>query len=44
MMHRLKHPNIIELYGYGIQPQFEHFIVMEFMDNGTLHNGNDIGD
>jgi serine/threonine protein kinase len=37
MMHRLKHPNIIELFGFGIREEDSyHFIVMEFMDGGTL--------
>jgi serine/threonine protein kinase len=38
MMNRLKHPNIIELFGFGIRANFHHFIVMEFMDSGTLSN------
>ncbi len=39
-MHRLKHPNIIELFGFGIREQDScHFIVMEFMDGGTLSSG-----
>jgi len=37
MMYRLKHPNIIELFGFGIREKDSyHFIVMEFMDGGTL--------
>jgi serine/threonine protein kinase len=39
MMRRLKHSNIIELFGYGRMPNGDHFIVMEFMENGSLDAG-----
>jgi serine/threonine protein kinase len=39
MMHLLKHPNIIELFGFGIRSDFKHFIVMEFMENNSLYDG-----
>jgi serine/threonine protein kinase len=39
MLHRLKHANVIELIGYGWRPEHGYFIVMELMENGTLHNG-----
>lgn len=38
-MHRLKHPNIIELFGYGSMPNSDHFIVMELMDGGSIDGG-----
>lgn len=40
MMRRLNnHPNIIELFGFGIQENLRHYIVMEFMEDGTLASG-----
>ena len=39
MMHRLKHPNIIKLFGYGSTPKGDHFIVMELMDGGSIDGG-----
>jgi serine/threonine protein kinase len=39
MMHRLKHRNIVELFGYGSMPNGDHFIVMELMDGGSIDRG-----
>jgi len=33
---RLKHPNIVKLYGAGRNPQGNRFIVLERLDGGTL--------
>ena len=37
-LHRLQHANIIELFGYG-QSKIDNFVVMEFMDDGSLDDG-----
>ncbi len=39
MMHRLQHPNVVELFGYGSMPNGDHFIVMELMDGGSIDRG-----
>jgi serine/threonine protein kinase len=39
MMHRLKHSNIVELFGYGSMPNGDYFIVMELMDGGSIDRG-----
>jgi serine/threonine protein kinase len=39
MMNRVKHPNIIKIFGHGNMPNGDHFIVMEFMDSESLDKG-----
>ncbi len=38
-MHRLKHLNIVELFGYGSMPNGDYFIVMELMDGRSIDRG-----
>jgi hypothetical protein len=35
---RLRHPNILELYGYSIDSKGYPYIITEFMDKGSLDN------
>ena len=36
ILNRLRHPNVLELYGYSIDSKGYHYIVTEFMDKGSL--------
>jgi serine/threonine protein kinase len=38
-MDRVEHPNIVELLGFGIMPNGNYFIVMDFMEDGSLDKG-----
>ncbi len=38
-MDGLKHPNVIELLGYGTDVNGQCFMLLELMENGSLKNG-----
>jgi serine/threonine protein kinase len=38
-MNLLRHRNITKLFGFGINANFEIFIVMEYLDGGSLDKG-----
>jgi eukaryotic-like serine/threonine-protein kinase len=35
---KLKHPNIVETFEYGLTTEDEHYLVMEFLEGATLHS------
>jgi serine/threonine protein kinase len=35
---KLKHPNLVQLYYYGLSPNGNHYLLMEFLDGKTLNN------
>lgn len=39
VMERIEHAHIVELLGYGILVDGNYFIVMDFMEDGSLHKG-----
>lgn len=38
VLNRLRHPNVLELYGYTVDSRGYQYIVTEFMDKGSLDN------
>jgi serine/threonine protein kinase len=38
VLNRLRHPNVLELYGYCVDSKGYQYIITEFMDKGSLDN------